>query len=73
MGKSIDDVKRELSGKYLGRAGIHAIGIARPQKAIRIYYSPQSAPYQSSVFKEIEIEAQPFNVIRIKDKPSKIT
>ena len=40
MSESLDDVKTRLSTRYLGRDGIHAIGLRRPTNQIVVYVSP---------------------------------
>jgi hypothetical protein len=73
MNESLDELKRRLRTKYMGKAGIHGLGIDRSKDALRIYHEPSSDPEQERMLKEIEKEARPYKVIRIKEEPPKIT
>jgi len=73
MSESLDELKRRLRSKYIGKAGIHGLGIDRSQDALRIYHKPSSDPRQEKLLKEIEKEARPYKVIRVKEEPPKIT
>ncbi len=66
MGKSLDELKEQLSNKYLGKAGIHGIGISRLHDAIRVYLQPEAGDEQENILKEIEKEVAPFKVLPVK-------
>jgi hypothetical protein len=71
MSKSLDEMKKHLVRKYLGKAGIHGVGISRAQNAVRVYMQPESDDIQEALLKEIEKEAAPFKVLPVKsDRPS---
>jgi len=63
MDKSLDETREYLIGKYLGKAGIHSIGMSRRENGIRIYLKPSADAEQSQVLQEIETEAAPYKII----------
>ncbi len=73
MDKSLDEVKQHLSEKYLGRAGIHSLGISRANNAVRLYAHPDEDDALEAVLKEIETEAAPYNIEVIKSQRPFIT
>jgi hypothetical protein len=70
MMETLEEVKDRLQGGYLGKAGIHGLGISRAQGAIRVYISPGSGLEQTAVLEQIRKAAEPFPVIVIReDRP----
>ncbi len=41
MGSSLENIKKELANKYLGKAGIHSIGINKAKNTVKIYYDSE--------------------------------
>lgn len=72
MGKSLNEVKRQLSRKYLGKSGIHGIGTRPAEQAISVYLKPCPANEREELREELEKEAAPFKVILIEDQPPRI-
>ena len=74
MKESIESVKQRLSQLYLGKCGIHGMGIRRSTNALFISINsipPQNEADQAAVLREIELKAAPFPVMVIKeDTPS---
>lgn len=71
MSKSLDEVKKHISSKYLGKAGIHSVGVSRAENALRLYVDADAEDALTHVLTEIEKEAAPFKVIPVKsDRPS---
>lgn len=70
MSKSLDEIKENISQKYLGRSGIHGIGIRRKENALYIYGEADSLP--ADVLEEIEKEAAPYSVVTIEEEKPKI-
>jgi hypothetical protein len=64
MSKSLDETKEFLADKYLGKAGIHSVGLSRAENAIRIYIEEDAD--DEHVMTEIEAEAAPYPVITIR-------
>jgi len=71
--RSLEEVKQYLSGKYLGKAGIHSVGISRRDNAVRVYVETESDNELEGVLKEIEKEAAPYKIVPIKSQRSSIT
>ncbi len=71
MVDSLFDIKRNLSAKFLGKAGIHSFGISRSENAVRIYVDSEHEDELKDVLSEIEKEAAPYKVLVLKsDRPS---
>ena len=63
--KTLDETRKLISRKYMGRGGIHGVG-ARPDSGIIfIYLSETSSPNRESLFEEIEKIASPYRVVRV--------
>ncbi len=73
MSKSLDEVKEHVSMKYLGKAGIHSVGISRAENALRVYVDSEAEDALNDVLSEIEREAAPFKIVPIKSDRSSIT
>ncbi len=72
MSKSLNETKETLSRKYLGKGGIHGIGIRRSQNAICIYVNIEDSPGHDQLFDEIKNEAAPYQVLKIQEDSSNI-
>ncbi len=71
MTKSLEEVKEHLSAKYLGRAGIHSVGISRIEGTVRVYVQPEADDELEQILEEIERDAAPYKIVSIKsDRPS---
>ena len=73
MPDSIDEVKDRLRRTYLGKAGIHGVGVSRAEHAIRVYVSPQPDAEQSDVLALVRESARPFPVILVREDRPQIT
>ena len=73
MTKSLDEVKKQLSSKFLGKAGIHSVGISRVENAVRVYVESEAEETLKDVLSEIEKEAAPYKVVPIQSDRSSIT
>ncbi|WP_254512690.1 hypothetical protein [Anatilimnocola floriformis] len=62
---SLDDVKGVISDNYLGRGGIHGVGLSRDPAAIKIYLC-RDAEEKSPLLDELRAAAAPFDVIVIR-------
>ncbi len=72
MGKSLDEVKQNISQKYLGKSGIHGIGIRRKTNALYVYTDAEPSPKQKAVLEEIKKEVAPFSVITVEEERANI-
>jgi hypothetical protein len=73
MTKSLEEVKELLSAKYLGKAGIHSMGISRAESAVRVYVHPDADNVLSEVLREIERDAAPYKIVPITSERPSIT
>ena len=70
---TLEDVQSLVSQKYLGRAGIHGIGLRRSKSAIAVYVEPGSRPEQKELLDLIEREIKPFNLIVVQEESPSIS
>ncbi|HEU0015371.1 MAG TPA: hypothetical protein VFQ45_16905 [Longimicrobium sp.] len=68
MSRSLEDVKNSISGKYLGRAGIHGVGMRRSQGALMVYVHSSDSGEQARLLREIEAEALPYRVVAVEEE-----
>jgi len=73
MDKSLDEVKENISQKYLGKSGIHSIGIRRKANALYVYTDAKPSPKQKAVLEEIKKEVAPFSVITVEEERANIS
>lgn len=73
MSKSLDEVKKHVSRKYLGKAGIHSVGVSRAENALRVYIDSEAEDVLTHLLTEIEKEAAPFKIIPIRSDRSSIS
>lgn len=72
MSGSLDEAKERVSRKYLGKAGVHGVGIRRSRNALAVYMKPSSEPDRERILGEIEKEAAPYAVLRIEEERASI-
>ena len=72
MAESLDDVKRRLGERYLGKGGIHGVGLRRSRNAVTVYLSPGSVPGRDATLQALRAEAAPFDVIVVEELPPSI-
>ena len=70
MNRTLDEARKLISRKYLGRGGIHGVGARRDTETICIYLSATSEPDRESLFEEIKKDATPYGILEIKDPPA---
>lgn len=73
MDDPLQDAKRRISGRYLGRGGIHGIGLRRSEQGIVVYLEPGAAAVEGPLLREIEREAAPFRLILVHEPPPRIS
>ncbi|GJD52320.1 hypothetical protein OPKNFCMD_5083 [Methylobacterium crusticola] len=80
---SLEDTKSRLSTKYLGKAGIHGIGLSRARNAVRVHVSAEapastegpsgSAGSRASLLDDLKHDAAPYEVlISVEHAPVKL-
>jgi hypothetical protein len=72
MTETLTDVKDRLKARYLGRAGVHGMGVSRAQNAIRVYVNPSDEPDTASVLAQLTAEAEPYSVIVVREEPARL-
>lgn len=63
MAETLEAVKDRISERYLGKSGIHAVGLRRSANAITVYIKPTSDPTQQRTLESLRQEASPYQVI----------
>ncbi len=73
MPESIEEVKDRLRHSFLGKAGIHGVGLSRARQAIRVYVSPDATSSQANLLEQLREAAQPFVVDVIHEDRPRVT
>lgn len=65
MAQSLEETKSRLSAKYLGKCGVHGVGIIRDQEAVRfdIDEAEQNEAALGQLLEQARREAHPYKVI----------
>jgi hypothetical protein len=70
MSRSLEEVKDRLGELFVGKAGIHGVGISQAKRAIRVYVGRDSIDEQGAVLEQVRASAAPFPVIVVQeDRP----
>jgi len=62
MNASLNEVKQHIAARYLGKAGIHAVGLRRAQGKICLYVDSEASGSRDEIMPEIASLAAPFIV-----------
>jgi hypothetical protein len=65
----LEKVKTLLSSRYIGKAGIHAIGMRASADAISVYMAPGSRERYKQILQDLKKEAEPFEVLFTEEEP----
>lgn len=65
---ALDLVRSKIASQFLGRNGIHAVGLSRRDKAVKIYYNAVSPP-DRHILDAIEQQAHPFAIQFVAEQP----
>jgi hypothetical protein len=62
---SLDATKRLISQKYLGKGGIHGVGLSKAENAVRVHLSPADASDGSrrALLEALKRDAAPYEVV----------
>ena len=71
MADTLDAVRERISQKYLGKAGIHAVGLRRSSNAITVYLQPMPDQTQEQTLESLRQDASPFAVVTKDAVPAK--
>jgi hypothetical protein len=67
---SLETVKNKVRRKYLGEAGIHAIGVRRSEQAVCLYVNSETDPELQLLLESIAKEISPYHVRTIEESPA---
>jgi len=73
VSESLDEIKKRVAAKFLGKSGIHSIGISRAENSVRVYLEPESDNEVEEVLEQIRAEAAPYKVVHIASERPSIT
>jgi hypothetical protein len=66
----LERTKHAITRKYLGRAGIHAVGASRSRGAVTVYVVSGDAPPLVNLLPAIRKDAAPFEIVVVEDSPA---
>jgi|HubBroStandDraft_1064217.scaffolds.fasta_scaffold589973_2 hypothetical protein len=70
MADKLEKAKSRIDQKFLGRGGIHGVGLQRSKKAVKLYVSKSRDENFGSLLKQVREQAAPFNVIVVPSAPA---
>lgn len=72
MQNTLLELKRIIRDKFLGKSGIHGIGIRASENALQVYLDPDVGPDQDEVVETIRRAVAPYALVVIAEKMSTI-
>jgi hypothetical protein len=66
----LDQVQERITRKYLGKAGIHGVGIRHKKSAIVLYVEPGAAEEHKNALTKIKEEVEPLNLMIVEEERS---
>jgi hypothetical protein len=72
MRKSLEQIKEELSQKYLGKRGIHGVGYRRSKNAIVFYAEKKTDEDWNDLREQLKKDAKPYQVILLEEGAPRI-
>ena len=70
MANTLLDVKDRLRS-FLGKGGIHGLGVSHAQQAIQVYVSPSDNAERTAVLAELKKQAAPYGVVLVEEERPK--
>lgn len=71
MSRSLEEVKDRLRELFVGKAGIHGVGISQASKAIRVYIDRDAGTDLETMLEQMRESAAPFPMIVVQeDRPN---
>ena len=67
---TLETAKNKLRRKYLGEAGIHAIGVRRSEGTLCLYVDSKSDPALQELLESIIKEISPYQVRTVEESPA---
>ncbi|MGD0013828.1 MAG: hypothetical protein ABSD56_05320 [Bryobacteraceae bacterium] len=75
MAETLESVRERISERYLGKAGIHAVGVRRSANAITVYIQSavdaQQAETREQTLESLRKDASPYAVLTKHAVPAK--
>ena len=65
----LQQLKDQLRTRFLGKGGIHGLGVKVSQNAIQVYVGPTPADDENAVLEAVKAEVQPVSVILRRESP----
>ena len=72
MPETLESVKDRISERYLGKAGIHAVGVRRSANAITVYLQNLGDAGQQKTLECLRKDALPYSVVTKDAAPAKL-
>lgn len=69
----LEAAKSLISQKYLGKVGIHSVGLRRSKSAVTLYVDPADQPERQELVRLIEEEIKPINLLVVEEGRASIT
>jgi hypothetical protein len=63
--ESLENAKRKVAERMLGRDGVHAVGLRRAEGAVSIYWDPASGGTAAKIGAQARALAEPHHVILV--------
>jgi len=73
VSESLDEIKARVAKRFLGKSGIHSIGISRADNTLRVYLEAEPDSELEELLKQIRAEAAPYEVVDIASERASIT
>ncbi len=68
MGPPIQQVRAMLSDRFLGRGGVHGIGLDPSSRAIRVSVDVPMTAEQDAILDQLRSAADPYRVVVIREE-----
>jgi len=72
MTNDLRAAKTRVRASFLGRFGIHAVGMSRSEQAVKVYLAP-GAPGDDSLITQLRELVEPFDVVLIREEGASVT
>ncbi len=72
MARSLDEVKKCVAERYLGKGGIHAVGLDHSENAIHIYVEGKPDENRKRLLRQLEVDGAPYKIITIESDRASI-
>ncbi len=70
---TLDTAKELVSSRYLGRAGLHGVGLRRRENAVCLYVAAGAAEADvSALIGDVRREVSPHGVVVVRDEPASL-